>query len=122
MPEIGTMAVPRSSHRSVGHAVVNVGSLLARHARYRGDHLAVVCGAPRLTLQRALRAVNRLSNALLALGLAKGDKLAIILPNCLELLDAYRACAQLGLVSVPLSPLLRGAAWSRCCAIRTRRR
>jgi len=87
---------------------VNVGSLLARHARFRPEHLAVVCGARRLTFAQHYAAVNRLSNALLGLGLEKGDKVAIILPNCVELLEAYRACAQLGLVSVPLSPLLRG--------------
>ena len=87
---------------------MNVGSLLARHARFRPDHLAVVCGARRLTFAQHYAAVNRLSNALLGLGLEKGDKVAIILSNCVELLEAYRACAQLGLVSVPLSPLLRG--------------
>jgi len=88
---------------------VNVGSLLARHARYRPDHLAVVCGRHRLTFGEVYARVNRFANALYGLGLRKGDKLAIILPNCIELLDAYRACAQLGVVSVPLSPLLRGA-------------
>jgi len=88
---------------------MNVGSLLARHAKYQPDKLAVVCGAHRLTFRQHYAGVNRLSNALRALGLSKGDKVAIILPNCLELLEAYRACAQLGLVSVPLSPLMRGA-------------
>jgi long-chain acyl-CoA synthetase len=88
---------------------VNVGSLLARHATYQPDKLAVVVGARRLTFREHYSGVNRLSNALLALGLRKGDKVAIILPNCLEILEAYRACAQLGLVSVPLSPLMRGA-------------
>jgi long-chain acyl-CoA synthetase len=87
---------------------VNVGSLLARHARFRPNHLAVICGARRFTFAQHYAAVNRLSNALHNLGLEKGDKVAIILPNCIELLEEYRACAQLGLVSVPLSPLLRG--------------
>ena len=88
---------------------MNVGSLLARHARYRGNHLAVVCGRHRLDFGEVHARVNRFANALHAMGLRKGDKLAIILPNCIELLDAYRACAQTGIVSVPLSPLLRGA-------------
>jgi acyl-CoA synthetase (AMP-forming)/AMP-acid ligase II len=52
--------------------------------------------------------VNRVANALAGLGLAKGDKLAIVLPNCLELIELYRAAALLGVVAVPLSPLLRG--------------
>jgi acyl-CoA synthetase (AMP-forming)/AMP-acid ligase II len=87
---------------------VNVGSLLARHARHRTEHLAVVCGNHRLTFGEVHARVNKFANVLLALGLKKGDALAIILPNCIELLDAYRACAQLGVVSVPLSPLMRG--------------
>jgi long-chain acyl-CoA synthetase len=88
---------------------VNVGSLLARHARYRADDVAVVCGAHRLTFAEHYARVNRFANALRSLGLKQGDALAIILPNCIELLEAYRACAQLGVISVPLSPLLRGA-------------
>ena len=88
---------------------MNVGSLLARDARYRADHLAVVCGQHRLSFGETYARVNRLTNALRDLGLNKGDKLAIILPNCIELLDTYRACAQAGIVSVPLSPLLRGS-------------
>src|SRR5512138_724301 len=87
---------------------MNIGSLLPRHAQYRPDHLAVVCGAHRLTFRQLAERVNRLAHALVALGLRKGDKLAIVLPNGIELLEAYRAAALLGLVSVPLSPLLRG--------------
>jgi len=88
---------------------VNVGSLLARHAQFRANHLAVVCGQHRYDFGEVYARVNRFANALRGLGLKKGDTLAIVLPNCMELLDAYRACAQLGVVSVPLSPLLRGA-------------
>jgi acyl-CoA synthetase (AMP-forming)/AMP-acid ligase II len=52
--------------------------------------------------------VNRLANALLALGIQKGGKIATLLPNTLELLDIYWAAASIGAVVVPLSPLLRG--------------
>jgi long-chain acyl-CoA synthetase len=51
--------------------------------------------------------VNRLANALLAEGLGKGDKLATILPNCIEQLEVYLAAAKTGIVVVPLSPLLQ---------------
>lgn len=89
---------------------MNVGSLVARHARYRGDHLALVCGETRLTWGELGARVNRLSNALLALGLRKGDKLAVVMPNCVEVLETYWAAIQIGVVLVPLSPLLRGQA------------
>jgi long-chain acyl-CoA synthetase len=87
---------------------MNVGSLLPWHAKFRSDHLAVVCGEERLTFAELGARVNQLANALSSLGLRKGDKLALVLPNCIELLCAYRAAALLGIVSVPLSPLLRG--------------
>jgi acyl-CoA synthetase (AMP-forming)/AMP-acid ligase II len=88
---------------------MNVGSLLPWHARFRADHTALICGDDRLTFSDLEKRVNQLANALLSLGLRKGDKLAIVLPNCSELMYAYRAAALLGLVSVPLSPLLRGS-------------
>ena len=83
-------------------------SLLRRHATYQPDRLAVVCGETRLTHAQFNRRVNRLANALGALGLAKGDKLTIVLDNCVEVLEIYQAIAKIGLVVVPLSPLLRG--------------
>ena len=88
---------------------MNVGSLLSWHARFRPDHLAVVCGEERLSFAELEQHVNRLANGLSRLGLQKGDKLALVLPNCVELLYAYRAAALLGIVVVPLSPLLRGS-------------
>jgi long-chain acyl-CoA synthetase len=85
---------------------MNLGSLFSRHARYRPDHLAVVFGDQRLTWLEFNRSINRLANALLGLGIGKGDKVATILPNCLELLEVYWAAAKTGAVVVPLSTLL----------------
>lgn len=83
-------------------------TLLARHARYRADHLAVVFEGTRLTWSEFNRRVNRLANALGALGLEKDDKLAMVVDNSLEMLEIYQAVAKTGIVVVPLSPLLRG--------------
>ncbi len=91
---------------------MNVGSLVSRHARYRSEHVALICGDTRLTWAQLNARVNRLANALLALGLRKGDKLAVVVPNCVEVLETYWAAIRLGVVLVPLSPLLRGSALS----------
>ncbi len=88
---------------------MNIGSLLTRHARYRRDHVALVVGGKRLTYRELDADVNALANALLAAGLAKGDKMATVLPNCRELMVAYWAAAKTGIVIVPLSPLLQDA-------------
>ena len=90
-----------------------MGSLPARHARYRPRHAAVVVAARgkdehdiRLTWREFDGYVNRLANALAALGVARGDRVATVLTNSLELLANYWACAKLGAAAVPLSPLL----------------
>jgi len=87
---------------------MNVGSLIARHAQYRPHHTGVVFEDQRLSFFDFNRRVNRLANALLTLGVKKGDKVATILPNCLELLESYWAIVKIGAVIVPLSQLLRG--------------
>lgn len=87
---------------------MNIGTLITRHARYRPDHLAVVFDDYRLTWREFNARVNRLANAFLNLGIAKGDKVATILPNSLELLETYWAVAKIGAVVVPLSTLTRG--------------
>ncbi len=86
---------------------MNIGTLLPRHARYRPDHLALVVGQRRLSYRVFNAHVNRLANALLAQGISKGEKIATLLPNCLELMITYWAAAKTGIVIVPGSMLLQ---------------
>jgi len=93
-----------------------MGSLPARHARYRPHHTAVIVGARapgerevRLSWRELDGYLNRWANALASLGVAHGDRVATVLANSLELLATYWACAKLGAVAVPLSPLLTAA-------------
>ncbi len=86
---------------------MNIGTLLPRHARYRPDHLALKVAQENLTYVDLNRRVNQLANSLLRAGVRKGDKVATILPNCLELVLMYWAAAKTGIVIVPASPLLQ---------------
>lgn len=83
--------------------------LIERHARYRGDQLAVIFADQRLSWAEFNAQVNRLANALQARGIGKDDKLATALPNSMELLVIYWATVSIGSVLVPLSPLLNAA-------------
>src|SRR5262245_1457850 len=47
--------------------------------------------------------VNSLSRALRRAGLAPGDVLAIVAPNCFEYLSVYMAATQIGLYVVPVN-------------------
>lgn len=92
---------------------MNIGTILPRHAIYRPHHLAVVFEEERLTFAEFNGRVNQLVHTLNHLGIQKGDKIATILPNCLEQLIMYWAVAKSGAVLVPLSPMLRGTGLSR---------
>lgn len=89
---------------------MNIGSLPARHARFRPQHPAVIIGDVELDWVGFNARINRCANMLRGLGVAKGDKVATLLGNCLELLEVYWAVAKIGAVAVPLSSLLRPAA------------
>lgn len=85
---------------------MNVGMLLPSHAKYRPDKVAIVFEGKRLTFKEFNRRVNKCANLLRNLGVKKGDKVATLLPNSLELLELYWACPKIGAVIVPLSTLL----------------
>ena len=101
---------------------MHIGGLLSRHARYRSNHTAVIVGDARLTYREFNARVNKVAHALLGLGLTKGDKIATVLPNCMELLEVYWAAAKIGLVVVPMSTLLRGQGLATLLRARTLRR
>jgi len=89
-----------------------LGGLLARHARYRRHHAAVVVPGDRevrLDWGEFNAYVNRWANALTGLGVRRGDRVATLLGNGIELIATYWACAKLGAAIVPLSPLLTAA-------------
>ncbi len=89
---------------------MDIGSLLTRNARYRPEQCGLVFEQQRLSYREFNARVNRWANAMLDLGVGKGDKVVTVLPNCLELLETYWAVAKIGAVAVPLTPLLRGRA------------
>lgn len=63
-------------------------------------------GAPRTHSYAALQtAANCLSNALLRLGVRRGDRVAIVMPQRFETAVAYMGVLQMGAIAMPLSQL-----------------
>lgn len=87
---------------------MNIGRLLSRHAKFRRKHPALIFDEERFTFGSLNSRVNQLASGLLKLGIKKGDKLATVLNNCIELLEVFWAASKIGAIAVPLSPLLRG--------------
>jgi len=73
-----------------------------RFALYWEDESGAMAAYSYWDLQQA---ANRLSNALAALGVKRGDRVAIILPQRPETVIAYIAVFQMGAIALPLSHL-----------------
>src|SRR5512144_1406428 len=86
--------------------LLQLDQLVHRHARYRPAAPAVTFEETTLDWRSFGARVNRVANLLSGLGIAKGDKVATVLANSLELVEIYFAVPMLGAVLVPLSPLL----------------
>lgn len=85
-----------------------VPEVLRRRAELTPDAPFVTCDATRRTFAEGLEAATAAAAALAAVGLRKGDTLAVMLPNCLEFLDVWFGAALLGVVLVPVNTQLRG--------------
>ena len=86
-----------------------VDDFLRRAARLYPDKIAVVDGAERITYREFENRSRRLANALLGLGVRKGDRVAILSPNSHFLLESFYGTSQIGAVLVPLNYRLQAA-------------
>ncbi|MEM6709904.1 MAG: long-chain-fatty-acid--CoA ligase [Pseudomonadota bacterium] len=83
----------------------NIGDLLTRRARLSPDVEAYVedCSDLRLDFAALNARSNQLAHALLEDGLAKGDRVGLLLMNSVEFVEAFFAIAKIGAVVVPLN-------------------
>jgi fatty-acyl-CoA synthase len=70
---------------------------------------AIVDGEKSFTYFEFGTRVNQLAQYLLSLGTDTGSVVAVLAPNCHEFMEAYYACAMLGIVLVPLNFRLAAA-------------
>jgi fatty-acyl-CoA synthase len=75
--------------RKVSRTEMTPVDLLARAAYMYPEKVALVHGGRRFTYAELGERAWRLANALRAAGLAKGDRVATLLPNCPAMLDAH---------------------------------
>jgi long-chain acyl-CoA synthetase len=59
----------------------------------------------RITFKQLNRDVNRMANALISLGVKKGDRVLLLLPNCPQFVISYYAVLRVGGVVVATNPL-----------------
>ena len=72
------------------------------------DRDAVVFEDKRYTFSQLNERTNRLANALLNLGIVKGDRVAMLQVNCNQHVETYFAAAKIGAIYVPLNFRAKG--------------
>ena len=109
--------------------LLTAGQMIAVHARVTPQKIGAADSTRALTFRQWNERACRLANALLAGGLAKGERVAILAYNCVEWMEIYVALAKAGLIAVPvnfrLTPAeIRYIASSRsaraCCTMKAR--
>jgi benzoate-CoA ligase family protein len=72
----------------------------------RWDEAAILCDERQLTYAQLLGAVKKFGGALRALGVRRGERVAIVAADCPEFVASFLGAAAVGAVAVPLSTML----------------
>ncbi|ANO50571.1 class I adenylate-forming enzyme family protein [Woeseia oceani] len=86
---------------------------IALHGTYRGAEIALIEGDQRLSWSDYNAAGNRIGNTLLHAGVARGDRVGMLVTNSTWAHEVLLGIWRAGAVAVPLSPMLNAEALNR---------
>ncbi len=84
-------------------ALLTVAEIVAAQARLQSSKIGARDSRRALTFAQWHERANRLANALAGLGLAKGDRVAVLAHNAVEWMEIYVGLAAAGFVAVPIN-------------------
>jgi long-chain acyl-CoA synthetase len=96
---------PDVPHTLEPYPDISVFGMLEASARKYPETTAIAWFGRKLRYRHLLSETERCSAALAALGVAKGDRVALIMPNCPQYVIAYYATVRLGAIVVGNNPL-----------------
>lgn len=91
-----------------GRTPLVVGELIEERARRLGDKVFLRFKDQAFSYGQMDRLSNRCANAYRRLGVGKGDKVSLMLPNCPEFLHLWFGAAKIGAVEVPINTSYKG--------------
>lgn len=100
---------------------MNINSFLQSKSREFGTRTAVVSGEYRLSYTELHEQTNRMANFLRGLGVGKGERVVILLPNSIEFAISYIGVSKIGAVAVPLDPRFKTTELFTLCSHATPR-
>src|SRR4051812_50099831 len=87
---------------------MHIGTKWRELAQQHGDHPAIIDDRGSWSYRDVHARIARFGNALAGLGLRKGDRVALLVPDIREYLEADYAIMSAGFVRGPLDPRLTG--------------
>ena len=88
---------------------LNIGQNLKVNAKKFPNTVALKDRMRTFTYPQVNRRVNKLAHSLLSIGLSKGDKVAVLLENSIEIVEVFLATAKTGIIIVPINFRLVGS-------------
>ena len=82
---------------------VNIGAFLARRAYLEPNKVGLIYDDQKLTFSDMNRRSNQTATALAKNGVSRGDRVAVLLRNCIEYYDFYFGLAKLGAILVGIN-------------------
>ena len=97
---------PKSNPHSLNYPEIPVFQILRSTAAKLPFRIAIIFDSLEITYSELLTLCERFANALASLGIKKGDRVAIHLPNSPQFAIAYYATLMNGAIFTPCSPLM----------------
>jgi long-chain acyl-CoA synthetase len=97
---------PNGVFKQLSYPEVPVFELLRSSARQWPERNALIFGGMEITYGELDQLSDRFATALADIGVKKGDRVGLHLPNCAQFAIAYFGLLKAGAIFVPLSPLL----------------
>ncbi|MFF4764462.1 AMP-binding protein [Streptomyces sp. NPDC001292] len=83
-----------------------LGDFVDEHAEGRPDHPALRIGEETLTYRQLAQQVGSVAGGLAEQGVGAGDRVALLLPNCVEFVITWLALGRIGAVAAPVNTSL----------------
>ena len=90
---------------SLAYPDLTLGNMLAQTVSRYPDHIALLFFGKKISYAELDALTNRFAHALAGLGIKKGDRVALMLPNIPQMVIAYYGTLRLGAIAVATNPL-----------------
>lgn len=91
--------------KTIAYPRISLKELFNRNAEHNPEKPYLIFGDDALSYEVCNAMVRRLANGLLKLGVRKGDRVALLMPNIPQYPLSLMACYKIGAIAVPTNPL-----------------